>query len=105
MDEKMNREENENDFTEKSETSVNMKVVQDSDWGIANLFIFKIILFIYLLLAVLGLCCCTDFSPIAASGNYSLVGGFSLLWLLLLWNTTVVATLGLLSTSSIVCGA
>ena len=31
MDEKMNREENENDFTEKSETSVNMKVVQDSD--------------------------------------------------------------------------
>ena len=31
MDEKMNREENENDFTEKSETSVNTQVVQDSD--------------------------------------------------------------------------
>lgn len=29
MDEKMNREENENDFTEKSETSVNLKIVQD----------------------------------------------------------------------------
>lgn len=29
MDEKMNREENENDITEKSETSVNMKIVQD----------------------------------------------------------------------------
>ena len=27
----------------------------------------------YLFLAVLGLCCCVDFSQVAASGGYSLV--------------------------------
>ena len=33
----------------------------------------KIILFMYLLLAVLGLPCCLDFSLVVASGGYSLV--------------------------------
>ena len=43
---------------------------------------FKI--FIYLFLAVLGLCCCTGFSPVVTSGGYSLLqcSGFSLWWLL-----------------------
>ena len=33
----------------------------------------EIFYFIYLLLAVLGLCCCTDFSLVVASRGYSLV--------------------------------
>ena len=33
--------------------------------------LFYIILFTYLFLAVLGLCCCTGFSLVAASGGYS----------------------------------
>ena len=35
-----------------------------------DLFIY---LFIYLFLAVLGLCCCTKFSVVAESGGYTLV--------------------------------
>ena len=38
-----------------------------------NNFIKKIILFIYLFLAVLGLCCCMGFSLVAVSRGYSLV--------------------------------
>ena len=34
---------------------------------------FKIILFVYLFLAVLGLHCCVGFSLVAARGDYSLV--------------------------------
>ena len=34
---------------------------------------FKIIIFIWLFLAVLGLCCCTGFPLVAASGGHSLV--------------------------------
>ena len=44
-------------------------------------------------------------SPVVAGRNYSLAGGFPLLWLLSLWNAAVVAALGLLRTSSVVCGA
>ena len=33
--------------------------------------LFYIILFTYLFLAVLGLCCCTGFSLVVASGGYS----------------------------------
>ena len=35
--------------------------------------------FINLFLAMLGLCCCTGFSLVAASGGYSLVSGRGLL--------------------------
>ena len=50
------------------------------------LFFFFFNEFIYLFLAVLGLCCCPGFSLVAASGGYSLLRceGFSLRWLLLL---------------------
>ena len=46
---------------------------------------FLKIIFIYLILLVLGLCCCAGFSLIAESGGYSLLpcAGFSLWWLLL----------------------
>ena len=48
----------------------------------------RVIAFIYLFLAVLGLCCCTGpFSLVAVSGGYSLAAGFSLTWLLLLWSS------------------
>ena len=32
---------------------------------------YKCFFFFYLLLPVLGLCCCTSFSPVAVSGDYS----------------------------------
>ena len=44
-------------------------------FALSDLFsFFKIILFIYLFLAVLGLHCAWDFSLVAASKGYSLVG-------------------------------
>ena len=57
--------------------------------SIHNILIFlnKFIYFIYLFLAVLGLCCCARaFSLVAASEGYSSLrcAGFSLRWLLLL---------------------
>ena len=42
-------------------------------YGILQHSLFFIILFIYLFLAVLSLCCVTSFSPLVASGGYSLV--------------------------------
>ena len=40
-----------------------------------NLFyLFNLILFIYLLVALLGLCCCTGFSSIVMSWGYSHCG-------------------------------
>ena len=36
--------------------------------SLKSAFTFKIILFVYLLLAVLDLCCCTDFSLVAMLG-------------------------------------
>ena len=45
-------------------------------------FLNKLIYFylsIYLVLAILGLCCCVGFSPVAASGGYSLVAVHRLL--------------------------
>ena len=48
----------------------------------------RVIAFIYLFLAVLGLCCCTGLlSLVAVSGGYSLAACFSLTWLLLLWSS------------------
>ena len=41
--------------------------------------IFYIIVFTYLFLAVLGLCCCTGFSLVVASGGYSPVAVHGLL--------------------------
>ena len=43
------------------------------------LFKFYVFVFIYLLLAVLGLCCRAGFSPVAASRGYSLVAVHGLL--------------------------
>ena len=50
---------------------------------------FKIILLIYLFLAVLGPCCCAGFPLVVEIGGYSLlvVWGFSLPWFLWLQNT------------------
>ena len=55
----------------------------------ANFFFFLINLFIYLFLAVLGLCCCAWLSLVAASRGYSSLwcAGFSSWWLLLLRST------------------
>ena len=39
----------------------------------------KFYLFTYSLLVVLGLCCCSGFSPVARSGDYSLVAEHGLL--------------------------
>ena len=57
-----------------------------------NFFLKTLNLFIYLFLhslAVLGLHCCTGFSPAVASGGYSLgaVCGPLTWWILLLWST------------------
>ena len=50
---------------------------------------FHYFIYLFIFLAVLGLCCCTSFSLVVVSGGYSLdvvckflvvVGGFSLLW-------------------------
>ena len=54
--------------------------------------LFKILLFIYsfyLILTVLGLRCCTGFSLVVVSRDYTrvVVCGFSLLWILLLQST------------------
>ena len=48
---------------------------------VVEFFLFKcyVFIFIYLLLAVLGLCCCAGFSPVAASRGYSLVAVHGLL--------------------------
>ena len=55
-------------------------------------FPFKKINFIYLILAVLGLHCCTGSFPVVARGSYSpAVHRLSLQWLLLLWRTGCVA--------------
>uniref|UniRef100_A0AC11ENG1 Uncharacterized protein n=2 Tax=Ovis aries TaxID=9940 RepID=A0AC11ENG1_SHEEP len=53
-----------------------------------SLCLKKIVLFIYLFLAGLGLFCCMSFSPAAARRGYSFLRctGFSLQWLLL-WST------------------
>ena len=42
----------------------------------------------YLLLTVVGLCCCMDSSLVAESGSHSSLrcAGFSLQWLLFLWS-------------------
>ena len=50
--------------------------------------LFVIILFIYLILAVLSLCCDTSFSPLVARGGSSLAAGHELhtQWLLQLQN-------------------
>ena len=59
-----------------------------------------IVSFIYLFLTVLGLCCCAGFSLVAASQATLQLQctGFSLWWLLLLWNmgarASVVAACG-----------
>ena len=52
-------------------------------------FLNKFIYCIYLFLAASGLRCWGELSLVAASGGYSSswCAGFSLLWLLLLWNT------------------
>ena len=44
-----------------------------------NLFFFNFVLFAYLFLAVLGLGCCTGFSPVVVSGGYSLIAVSGLL--------------------------
>ena len=50
---------------------------------------FHYFIYLFIFLAVLGLCCCTSFSLVVVTGGYSLdvvckflvvVGGFSLLW-------------------------
>jgi hypothetical protein len=43
-------------------------------------FFLNFILFAYLFLAVLGLGCCTGFSPVVASGGYSLIAVSGLLF-------------------------
>ena len=59
--------------------------------GSSFFFFFNkfILLFIYLFLAVLGLCCCARVSVVATSGGYSSLWcvGFSLQWFHLLQNT------------------
>ena len=47
----------------------------------SNIIFYKFIYFIYLFLAALGLCCCTR-----AFSSSLWCTGFSLRWLLLLWN-------------------
>ena len=51
-------------------------------------FLNKFILFIYLFMAVLGLCCCLRLSLVVASGGYSSLRCADFLrWLLLLYST------------------
>ena len=55
----------------------------------SSFFFFFFLRFIYLFLAVLGLCCCTGFSLVAASRGYCLLWCTSFLsqWLLLFWSS------------------
>ena len=46
---------------------------------VRNFILFLQNVFIYLFLAMLGLCCCSGFSLVAASGGYSLVVAHGLL--------------------------
>ena len=63
----------------------------ESPWDSYLHFFFKVCTyFIYLFLALLGLCCYEDFAPVVASSGYFLMWckGCSLWWLLLLWRAT-----------------
>ena len=55
----------------------------------------------YLFLAVLGLCCCVGFSPVAANGGYSLLAVSGLLTMA----ASLVAESGLSGTRALVVAA
>ena len=64
------------------------KALTSTKMALDSYCIFLKLIFIYLLLAALGLCCYTGFPLVAANRGYSLVAcaGFSL-WQLFLWST------------------
>ena len=82
-----------------------LKIIYNTHYQICiklNLFSFLIVLFIYLfILAVLGVHCCTGFSPVVASEGYSLVAVSRLL----IVPPSLIAELGLQGTQASVVEA